>query len=132
MTPEFTRKKLNLAFVEDPLLATAAANVTSPTQTTVEAFPDDTTPTEAQPLPMSYPSSAAHSRFPSLASDPLTPPADRDTRFGLPLKIPPPADSAVGDLDLDRFDEIQVEQQEADIKTPHLVTHCKVYAIAEK
>lgn len=128
MSPEFGKRKLNLAFVEDPLLATAAANVMTPTQESTNAAHFPQAPRAAE---TSYPSSAAHSRMSSLASVPLTPPADGASPFDLSLKIPPP-DSAVGDLDMDRFDEIQIDEQEPDINQPNLITHCKVYAIAEK
>ncbi|KAF2104551.1 hypothetical protein NA57DRAFT_51371 [Rhizodiscina lignyota] len=131
----FPRKKLNLAFVEDPLLATAAANILTPTQPTADPFPDASQTTPAA----SVPSSAFHSRNISLASTistassmsrPLTPPND-GSPLDLRLKIPPSVDSAVGDLEADRLEET-IDEVEPDTQHPYLVTHCKVYAIAEK
>jgi hypothetical protein len=85
-------KKLNLALIEDPLLATMSAT--------------------------------NHSM-------PLTPPADEPMFQNLDAssKVPdtPMADQFA-------FDELEGEQSEPelDVQTAHLVTHAKVYAIAEK
>jgi hypothetical protein len=86
-------KKLNLALVEDPLLAMASAVDTSM---------------------------------------PLTPPADRDNHWDsldASTKLP---DSPM----TDQFDENPLDsrttEQETDMEQPHLVSHAKVYAIAEK
>ncbi|OCL12365.1 hypothetical protein AOQ84DRAFT_285365 [Glonium stellatum] len=86
-------KKLNLALVEDPLLATAAA---------------------------------------SAAANPLTPPDDRTNQFEMldSSKLP---DTPVEDqyVEEDPF-ENTFEDQLPDSTQAHLVTHAKVYAIAEK
>lgn len=85
-------KKLNLALIEDPLLATmSAAN----------------------------------------ASMPLTPPADEPSFQNLD------ASSKVPDTPMaDQFstDELEGDEPEPELDAPsaHLVTHAKVYAIAEK
>jgi hypothetical protein len=86
-------KQLNLAQVEDPLLAlVAAANNTMP----------------------------------------MTPPADEPTFHNLDAstKMPdtPMADQFFEDDDL----ESEQSETEFDIETTHLVTHAKIYAIAEK
>jgi hypothetical protein len=67
----------------------------------------------------------------SIASALLTPPTDAGNPYEDVLKIPPQEDSAVGDLETDRLEET-IDEQEPDIQHPYLVTHCKVYAIAEK
>jgi hypothetical protein len=86
-------KKLNLALVEDPLLAMASAVDTSM---------------------------------------PLTPPADQDNHFyslDASSKLP---DSPMADqFDENPFDSMTTEP-ETDTEQPHLITHAKVYAIAEK
>lgn len=86
-------KKLNLALVEDPLLAMAAA---------------------------------------SAAANPLTPPDDRTNQFEMfdPSKLP---DTPMEDqyTEEDPFENAFADQV-PDSTQPHLVTHAKVYAIAEK
>lgn len=129
-SPSFGRKKLNLAFVEDPLLATAAANVLTPTQ----SQPDpDPIPQASAFVPPTIPASAGHSRYSSIASTAsyATSSYEPGNPHDLRLKIPPPADSAVGDLEADRLEEI-IDEQEPVKEHPYLVTHCKIYAIAEK
>lgn len=63
---------------------------------------------------------------------PLTPPADEPAFPSLDAstKVPDsPMDDhlAIDELELDELSEPQV-----DVQKPHLVTHAKVYAIAEK
>lgn len=86
-------KKLNLALIEDPLLAMASAADTSM---------------------------------------PLTPPAEQDNQLenlDAMTKFP---DSPMADqFDENPFDCMTAEP-EADAEKPHLITHTKVYAIAEK
>lgn len=86
-------KKLNLALIEDPLLAMASAASTSM---------------------------------------PLTPPVEQENQFeslDASAKLP---DTPIADqLDENPFDYMTAEP-EADSETPHLITHAKVYAIAEK
>lgn len=131
LSPERGRKKLNLALVEDPLLATAAAHVLTPPQISTSEVPADAQ-SQSQQGPTSYPSAVTGSRILSSASNPQTPPAEDNFRPSLSLKTPPPADSGVEDLDNDWSDGLQVDEQEPDMSVAHLVTHCKVYAIAEK
>lgn len=86
-------RKLNLAFVEDPLLAQAAA---------------------------------------SAAKNPLTPPDDQANFFENidSAKLP---DTPTNDYEVqeDPF-ETAFAEQEPDVEQPHLISHAKVYAIAEK
>jgi hypothetical protein len=91
------KKKLNLAFVEDPLLATAAASWTAP--------------------PPSQ----------------LTPPADlpRLPPLDIPGKIPP-IEALAEELEADAYAAMSVPDQEPIVSKPHLITHAKVYAVAEK
>ncbi|KAH7091556.1 hypothetical protein FB567DRAFT_277056 [Paraphoma chrysanthemicola] len=86
-------KKLNLALVEDPLLATMAAANTSM---------------------------------------PLTPPADEATYQNFESSYKIRTDMPM--VDQDEIDHIECEQSEpeASSQKAHLVTHAKVYAIAEK
>jgi hypothetical protein len=97
MSPIFTKTKLNLAFVEDPLLATAAANSTIGAQ------------------------------------NPLTPPADDDPPEYHDLKSIR-QDSVVGDpeMELDGFDTMSIPEVDANRSEPQLMTHSKVYCIADK
>lgn len=128
-SPTVGRKKLNLAFVEDPLLAAAAHNALSPEQQ--EPDPEPAPQLQANPTPAaSVPTSSSHSRVSSVASD-FSFQHDLSAMSKLSMKVPPP-DSAVGDLDIDRWDEIETEYQEPNYDFPYLVTHSKVYAIAEK
>jgi len=92
-------KKLNLALVEDPLLAAAASNTLN--------------------VPNSYGVIAP--------SNPMTPPAEVHDPFG---KVAPYSRvrHAVAE---DTFDYSSLEQG-PDIQMPYLITHAKVYAIAEK
>mgnify|MGYP003624094699 CR=1 FL=1 len=86
-------KKLNLALVEDPLLATmAAAN----------------------------------------SSMPLTPPADEPAYQNFESSYKFHSDTPMADQDA--IDDLECEQPEpvANPQKAHLVTHAKVYAIAEK
>jgi len=92
-TSRFTRrsppKKLNMAVLDDPLLAQMAA------------------------------------------ASPLTPPAE-DTLFqplDVSLKLP---DSPMAEQFADEYMESVAEEPEVDVESAHLVTHAKVYAIAEK
>lgn len=85
-------KKLNLALIEDPLLAMASAIDTSM---------------------------------------PMTPPADRDNHHHLDASAKQPDTPMAEQFDEDSFDCV-VDELEADAEKPHLVTHAKVYAIAEK
>ncbi|KAF1988781.1 hypothetical protein K402DRAFT_19785 [Aulographum hederae CBS 113979] len=99
------RRKLNLALVEDPLLAQAAAA-------------------------NSY--NSYNSYAPPAASNPLTPPAEEEDDFNFG-KMPP--DSAIEMLDswgLESFENAELADQEPDLSQPHLIVHAKVYAIAEK
>jgi hypothetical protein len=85
-------KKLNLAFLEDPLLAQASA---------------------ASPLM------------------PLTPPAE-ETMFqplDASLKFP---DTPMAEQFADDYIESVAMEPEVDVEKAHLITHAKVYAIAEK
>ncbi|KAF2183554.1 hypothetical protein K469DRAFT_582595 [Zopfia rhizophila CBS 207.26] len=84
-------KKLNLALVEDPLLATAAA---------------------------------------SSARNPLTPPDEQANRLEtVSAKLP---DTPMAEqVEEDPFETAQMEP-ESDVEKPYLITHAKVYAIAEK
>jgi len=85
-------KKLNLAAVEDPLLATAMANTATPPLTPIEA-----------------------------PADPFE---------GLDAKLP---DTPMQDqLDEEDPFEATFAEQAPDSDAPHLTTHAKVYAIAEK
>ncbi|UPX10520.1 uncharacterized protein EKO05_0001174 [Ascochyta rabiei] len=96
MTSRFSRpnppKKLNLAFMEDPLLAQASA---------------------ASPLM------------------PLTPPSEESLFQPLDasLKLP---DTPMADQFADDLIESVTLEPEVDAESAHLVTHAKVYAIAEK
>lgn len=85
-------KKLNLALIEDPLLAMASA---------IDA------------------------------SMPMTPPADRDDRSHLDAIAKQPDTPMTEQFNDDMFD-CAVDDVEADAEKPHLITHAKVYAIAEK
>lgn len=66
------------------------------------------------------------------SSGPLTPPNERANHFeslDASGKLP---DTPMADQDTeDPFESYQMEA-EADVEKPHLVTHAKVYAIAEK
>lgn len=85
-------KKLNLAFLEDPLLASASA---------------------------------------ISSSMPMTPPVEEPTyqAFDLSTKMPR---SPVADQSTDDDLESVHSESEPDVEKAHLVTHAKVYAIAEK
>ncbi|OCK75035.1 hypothetical protein K432DRAFT_386455 [Lepidopterella palustris CBS 459.81] len=85
-------KKLNLALVEDPLLATAAA---------------------------------------SAAANPLTPPDEQGNQFESldETKFP---DTPIADQTEEDPFEIAFAQQEPDAEKPNMITHAKVYALAEK
>jgi hypothetical protein len=86
-------KKLNLALIEDPLLAMASA---------VDA------------------------------SMPMTPPAEDDNQFeSLDASTKLPDTPTADQFDQNPFDSMTAEP-EADTEKPHLITHAKVYAIAEK
>jgi len=88
-----TPKKLNLALIEDPLLAMAAAVDTSM---------------------------------------PLTPPAEQDNQFDSLNAFTKLPDSPIADqFDECPFDSMTAEP-DANSEKPHLITHAKVYAIAEK
>jgi hypothetical protein len=97
---------LNLAFVEDPLLATAAANMGS--------------------MVVSEESSA-----PPVLSPITTPTSPFATDFTANLKLPP-TPTVDDDMDFLVWDTHTNYLAEADVETPHLLTHAKVYAIAEK
>ena len=93
MTSRFSKrnppKNLNLAFLEDPLLAQMSA------------------------------------------ASPLTPPAE-ETLFqplDASLKLP---DTPIADQFTDDYIECVTMEPEVDVQSAHLVTHAKVYAIAEK
>lgn len=107
MSP-FTRrgppKKLNLAFVEDPLLATAAANG-NPMASSLS--PPITSPIAS---PMASPYMTEFSASAKAPINPLSPDEDLDTSW----------------------DIRSTTSQEPDIQTAHLITHAKVYALAEK
>jgi hypothetical protein len=65
------------------------------------------------------------------AASPLTPPAE-DTLFqplDVSLKLP---DSPMAEQFADEYMESVAEEPEVDVESAHLVTHAKVYAIAEK
>lgn len=131
-SPQLGRRKLNLAFVEDPLLAMAADNALSPIPQ--EPDPEPAPQLQANPPPVqtaSVPPSLTHSRGSSVASN-FSIQQDLSAFSKLSLDAHASADSAVGDLDIDRWDELEVDPQEPNTKFPYLVTHCKVYAIAEK
>ena len=93
MTSHFSKrsppKKLNLAFLEDPLLAQMSA------------------------------------------ASPLTPPAE-ETLFqplDASLKLP---DTPMAEQFADDYIESVTMEPEVDVESAHLVTHAKIYAIAEK
>jgi hypothetical protein len=98
MSPRLVRrttpKKLNLAMVEDPLLASisGANNV----------------------------------------SMPLTPPAEEEMFQSFDAYSKKPDVSIVDHYPVDDDVESILSEPEMDTETPHLVTHAKVYAIAEK
>jgi hypothetical protein len=88
-------KKLNLALIEDPLLAIAAG------------------------VDMAMP---------------LTPPADQEEQHfdsvDAPTKLP---DSPMADqFDENPFEYVIAQPEAESADNPHLITHAKVYAIAEK
>ena len=86
--------KLNLALIEDPLVAMMASATT--------------------------------------ANGPLTPPAEQNDQFeSLDTSAKLPHTPMTEQFEADPFDTIE-EEPEADVGKPHLVTHAKVYAIAEK
>lgn len=91
-------KKLNLALVEDPLLAAAASNTLN-----VQTY--------GVPAP----------------SNPMTPPDERHDPFAKVVPYSPVRHTT----DEDAFDYSSYEQ-EPDVQKPYLMTHTKVYAIAEK
>ena len=95
-------KKLNLALVEDPLLAVAASHTIN-------------TPTPF--VPISQPQNIT-SPIDSLPSSPLA------------LKIPP--QSPIRESFADDVSVYSAPEQEPDIERPYLLTHTKVYALAEK
>jgi len=85
-------KNLNLAFIEDPLLATASAiNVEMP----------------------------------------LTPPAEEDTFSNLDESMKLPSSPMVDQFAIEDTEDEQ-DEPDVDLGKAHLVTHAKVYAIAEK
>ncbi|KAF2264147.1 hypothetical protein CC78DRAFT_247632 [Lojkania enalia] len=86
-------KKLNLAMVEDPLLAMASA---------ANAMPN-----------------------------PLTPPDEQPNRFEADLSAKLPDMPVENLVEEDSFENMEAEP-EANVENPHLVTHAKVYAIAER
>jgi len=68
------------------------------------------------------------------ASDrPLTPPAEQENHFesfDASGKLP---DTPTADQDTeDPFESYMTEAEAAHVEKPHLITHAKVYAIAEK
>jgi hypothetical protein len=86
--------KLNLALIEDPLVAMMASATT--------------------------------------ANGPLTPPAEQNDQYeSLDTSAKLPHTPMTEQFEEDLFDTIE-EEPEADVGKPHLVTHAKVYAIAEK
>jgi len=95
----FSRRsnRINLALVEDPLLATAA-------------------------------------HYPTAPQSPLTPTDFSFSSMALPGKTPPEKEAH----EEDQFEEFNadtfeaVPEQEPNLSQPHLLTHAKVYAIAEK
>jgi hypothetical protein len=64
---------------------------------------------------------------------PLTPPAEQENHFeslDAPGKLP---HTPVTDQDMeDPFENCMTEAEAAHVEKPHLITHAKVYAIAEK
>jgi hypothetical protein len=100
------RKKLNLAFVEDPLLATAAASYSM----------------SASPLQVSEPSAA------SPVSSPLASPFLEF--FPSNVKFPEPA--AIENALDNNWDMRSTSSQDPDLDNAYLLTHARVYAIAEK
>jgi hypothetical protein len=92
-TSRFTRrsppKKLNMAVLDDPLLAQMAA------------------------------------------ASPLTPPAEETLFQPLDVSLKYP-DSPMAEQFADEYMESVAEEPEVDVESAHLVTHAKVYAIAEK
>lgn len=65
-------------------------------------------------------------------SMPLTPPAEqRDRNDSMDASAKLPATPMADELEENPFDCVDVEQ-ETDAEKPHLITHAKVYAIAEK
>jgi hypothetical protein len=102
-------KKLNLAFVEDPLLATAAANANSMAQLSP---PLTLNSPVATPTTSPFQTDFSATVKASLNSiDPLTPAEE--------LITSPWENQSLG-------------SQEPDVETAHLITHAKVYALAEK
>lgn len=86
-------KKVNLALVEDPLLATAAASAG--------------------------------------CVNPLTPPDEQPNQFERMESMKFPDTPMEYEVEEDPFDTAFAEQ-EPDNEKPYLITHAKVYAIAEK
>jgi len=101
-----TPQKLNLAFVEDPLLATAAANGNA---LGMASF----VPTPTSPLasPITSPFMTDFSAATKSSLNPLTPQEE---------------------LDASNWDIQSTGSMEADPENAHLITHAKVYALAEK
>jgi hypothetical protein len=115
MTPK-TPRKLNLAFVEDPLLATAAANAPLAPQNTPR-----------RPGPQVYVPTISNFASPLSSPGPYLSDFSSDTKhLDLIASHGPPAPT--------NWDCAPTVSSSNDINTtePQMVTHAKVYAIAEK
>jgi BTB/POZ domain len=104
------RKILNLAFVEDPLLATAAASYSM---------------TAPRPPPTRISTSALRSSMSSPLASPFSEVFPSNKELFEPSAVEEPLDS-------DNWDLRSASSQEPHVESPHLLTHTRVYALAEK
>jgi hypothetical protein len=135
LQPAPKTKKLNLAFVEDPLLATAIAH--APVQSEPPAV---STPSPVAVLSSSAPDQQrAHSssissitgRRDSLAS-PMFSPSAYTTKFDGKFLNSPLEQESYTNLDGVWDDAASVSSFTESTPEPHLITHARVYALAEK
>lgn len=98
-------RKLNLALVEDPLLAVAASS----------------------------PAISSNTWTPTASSFPVSPLSQNDAATWFHGKYATPSlDSVMDENEAEFSNSASIVEQEATLSTPNLSLHAKVYAIAEK